>query len=121
MKRQPGHTSGTPVPNPRTNCGDPGVALAHEAAAPVGPVAQIQPRLLDLRGAALYLSVSLWTIRDLEHAGFLPRVRPPASPEAQRRPRNGRNGGGAGELRKVLFDRVDLDSCIERWKDGPCR
>jgi DNA-binding XRE family transcriptional regulator len=34
-----------------------------------------QARLLDIQAAADYLSVSMWTIRDLEAAGELPRVR----------------------------------------------
>lgn len=64
----------------------------------------IEPRLLDLEAAALYLGVSSWTVRDLEAAGTLRRVRVPLP-----------NGG---ELRKLLFDRQDLDLLIERWKDG---
>jgi hypothetical protein len=45
---------------------------------------------LDLGATASYLSLSDWTIRDLEAAGVLRRVRIPL-------PNN-------GELRKVLFD-----------------
>lgn len=67
-------------------------------------VRDLPPRLLDLSGAASYLSVSEWTVRDLEAAGVLPRVRIPLLP----------NGG---ELRKVLFDRADLDRAIESWKE----
>lgn len=67
-----------------------------------GPVA---PRLLDLEDAARYLAVSSWTARDLLAAGTLRRVRIPLP-----------NGG---ELRKLLFDRADLDALIARWKDGP--
>lgn len=74
---------------------------AHQAAA------LLLPRLLDLGGAATYLGVSKWTIRDLEAAGILPRVRVPL-------PNN-------GELRKLLFDRTDLDKAIETWKERlPC-
>ncbi len=65
-----------------------------------GPIA---PRLLDLDGTASYLSVSKWTIRDLEAANILPRVRVPLA--------------NNGELRKILFDRNDLDALIEKWKD----
>jgi hypothetical protein len=61
-------------------------------------------RLLDLPSTATYLAVSTWTVRDLEAAGVLPRVRLPLA------------DGGA--LRKLLFDRVDLDALIERWKDA---
>lgn len=63
----------------------------------------ISPRLLDLTTAAGYLGVSPWTVRDLETAGVLPRVRVPLP-----------NGG---ELRKLLFDRDDLDRLITAWKD----
>jgi hypothetical protein len=63
----------------------------------------VTPRLLDLGTAAAYLSVSPWTVRDLEAAGVLPRVRVPV--------------GDGGELRKLLFDREDLDHLINRWKD----
>jgi len=48
--------------------------------------------------------VSAWTIRDLEATGVLARVRIPLP-----------NGG---ELRKVLFDREDLDRLIARWKES---
>ena len=61
------------------------------------------PRLLDLEAAATYLSASPWTIRELEAKGVLPRVRVPLP--------------GGGELRKLLFDRADLDRLIERWKE----
>jgi hypothetical protein len=64
----------------------------------------LTPRLLDLDTAAAYLSMSSWTIRDLEAAGVLPRVRVPLP--------DGR------ELRKLLFDRADLDRLIGAWKDS---
>jgi hypothetical protein len=60
-------------------------------------------RLLDLRQAAGYLGVSVWTVRDLEAAGVLPRVLIPL-------------GNGYSTLRKLLFDRADLDRLIEAWK-----
>jgi excisionase family DNA binding protein len=63
------------------------------------------PRLLDVDAAASYLGVSSWTIRDLDAAGVLPRVRVPLP-----------NGG---ELRRLLFDRADLDRLIDVWKDLP--
>jgi hypothetical protein len=66
-------------------------------------VAQAPPRLLDLDGTAAYLGVSPWTVRDLEAAGVLPRVRVPLP-----------NGG---ELRMLLFDKTDLDKLIQNWKD----
>jgi len=76
-----------------------GGPLASQAVAPV------LPRLLDLNGTAAYLGVSVWTVRSLEEAGTLRRVRLPLL-----------NGG---ELRKLLFDREDLDRCIALWKDQP--
>jgi len=64
------------------------------------------PRLLDLEGAAAYLGLSPWTIRQLEWKGVLPRVRLP-------------NGDGR-DIRKVLFDVRDLDRLVDRSKDVAC-
>jgi hypothetical protein len=75
---------------------------ANDASSPL-----LQPqdrRLLSLAGAAAYLSCSTWTIRDLGAAGVLKRVRIPLP-----------NGG---ELRKVLYDREDLDQLITKWKEA---
>jgi hypothetical protein len=72
-------------------------------AAVAGQIA-ISPRLLGLDAAAAYLSLSPWTIRDLEAKGVLPRVRVPL-PQG-------------GELRKLLFDKTDLDRLIGAWKEA---
>jgi hypothetical protein len=61
---------------------------------PLLTVATVPPRLLDLDATATYLGVSPWTVRDLEAAGILRRVRVPLP---------------NGELRKLLFDREELD------------
>jgi hypothetical protein len=75
-------------------------AAAHEHE---GLRAAIVPGLFNLDEAAAYLSMSPWTIRDLEAAGVLPRVRVSL-------PRG-------GELRKLLFDKADLDRLIAGWKE----
>ncbi len=62
----------------------------------------IPPRLLTLEATAAYLGVSPWTVRDLEAAGVLRRVCVPLP--------------GGRELRKLLFDKTDLDRLIESWK-----
>jgi hypothetical protein len=67
-------------------------------------VSSIPPRLLGLQAAAAYLGVSSWTVRDLEANGMLRRVNIPLS--AQK------------DLRKLLFDRQDLDLLVEAWKAG---
>ena len=74
--------------------------LADKAAALVAAPA----RLLDLVCTAKYLGVSDWSVRDLEAAGTLRRVRIPL-------PRG-------GEIRKLLFDRTDLDRLIDAWKES---
>jgi hypothetical protein len=85
-------------------------------AAPPGPQAQpvsarslavevIRPRLLDLETTAAYLGVSPWTVREMEAGGQLRRIRIPLPHH--------------GELRKLLFDKTDLDKLIEAWK-GTC-
>lgn len=73
-----------------------------EPEAAVSPAVSLA-RLLDLEGAARYLSLSPWTIRDLIANGTLSRVRVLLP-----------NGS---ELRKVLLDREDLDRLIESWKE----
>lgn len=79
----------------------PADPLATVAVAAAG----LPPRLLDVEGSARYLGVSGWTIRDLDAAGILARVRVPLP-----------NGG---ELRRCLYDRSDLDVLIDRWKERP--
>ena len=95
--RKIGHVAGTSASQGAGKTGASGSALVLQAVAPV------LPRLLDLHGAAMYLALSEWTLRDLEASGTLHRVRIPLP-----------NGG---ELRKLLFDRIDLDRLIEAWKD----
>jgi hypothetical protein len=63
----------------------------------------ITARLFGLKGTATYLGVSPWTVRELEAKGVLPCVRVLLP--------------GGGELRKLLFDKADLDRLIERWKE----
>lgn len=66
--------------------------------------APVSPRLLDLHVSANYLGLSEWTVRSLEQQGILKRVRVPLPDH--------------GEVRKLLFDRCDLDALIEGWKDA---
>lgn len=84
----------------RVNGGSGGSAGVRQTPA----LAALSPRLLDLRAAAAYLGIAPWTVRELEWRGVLRRLRVPLP-----------NGG---ELRKILFDREDLDRLVERWKDG---
>jgi excisionase family DNA binding protein len=55
----------------------------------------LQPRLLSQKEAAAYLGVSYWTLRDLLFQGEIPHVR---------------------LKRRVLVDRLDLDTYIDRHK-----
>ena len=97
-KPESGHGAGTETVKPHAQSVDGASAAVQIAVAPVSP------RLLDLHSAAAYLGVSEWTVRDLEAAGTVPRVRIPLP--------------HAGELRKLLFDRTDLDRLIDAWKDA---
>ena len=92
-----GHNTGTAGSQTRIRSGAQASPLALQAVAPLAP------RLLDLHGAALYLGVSEWTVRDLEAGGVLPRVRLPLPNHK--------------ELRKILFDVHDLDHLIDTWKE----
>ena len=42
-------------------------------------------RLYDVRQAAAYLGVGVWTVRDLIHSGHLPRVALPSCGDPERR------------------------------------
>ena len=76
-----------------------------ELAAPT-PVQGISPRLVDLRGAGIYLGgLSAWTVRALISNGVIPIVRPPA---LRRRHET---------MRRVLIDVRDLDALIAKWKE----
>lgn len=55
----------------------------------------VEPRLLNIRAAAVYLSCTVWALRQLAWAKKLPHVR-------------------IG--RRLLFDRTDLDKFVESRK-----
>lgn len=78
------------------------MAIASQTGSEVPPAGTPIPRLLTLSEAAIYLGMSVWTVRALEANGTLRRVRVPLP-----------NGS---ELRKLLFDRADLDRAVEGWK-----
>jgi hypothetical protein len=81
----------------------PEARKAEREARKAAALAAAPARLLDLVASAKYLGLSDWSVRDLEAAGILRRVRIPL-------PRG-------GELRKLLFDRADLDRVIDSWKE----
>src|SRR5262249_45651408 len=84
---------------PRINTDDQKRTKAREA-----PARLVEGwRLLDVDGAAIYLGVSKWTIKDLIASGHLPRVRLPLSPSR--------------DLRRLLIDVRDLDKLIESNKE----
>jgi hypothetical protein len=88
---------------------------SHPVASPVptsGQVAPLRPRLLDLDGAAAYLGLRPWNVRELVRAGTLARVSVPLGPD-----RRGRRADG--NLRRVLVDVVDLDRLVDTWKAVP--
>lgn len=67
------------------------------------------PRLLTIRDAAAYCSVSFWTMRDWIAAGLIPTIQlPPLRPREGAKPTT--------QLRRVLIDRHDLDVFIEARK-----
>jgi hypothetical protein len=64
-----------------------------------------------MRQAAAYLGCSFWTARDYILQGLIPVVNmPPLRPRDGDRQRK--------TLRRVLVDRADLDTFIERRKSG---
>ncbi len=61
-------------------------------------------RLLNLKGAAIYLGVSTDCLRSMEDAGVISRVR---------------LWNGQAEVRRLLYDIRDLDKLIEASKLTP--
>ena len=104
LRQKPGRPrkegTGSITPD-KTSDGDRGRDLGRRAMV-YEAVDSLLPRLLDLRAVAAYLGVSSWTVRDLETNGTLRRVSIPS--------------GAGRELRKLLFDRQDLDRLVETWK-----
>jgi excisionase family DNA binding protein len=82
----------TPVAENRASPGDSSRPLAMRASG---------PRLLSARETATYLAIGYETVLLLVKTGTLRPVRLPL---------------GDGELRKLLFDRVDLDRLVEANK-----
>ena len=107
-----GNHGPSPAPAPMAPNGA-GCGLPVASAAPAGGlVAPLRPRLVDLEGAAAYLAVKPWNVRELIRLKLLPRVAVPLGPD-----RRGRRADG--RLRKVLIDVADLDRLVDAWKDGP--
>jgi hypothetical protein len=124
LHRPAGRPRKAPVPEPDRGFGNhgPAPAPAREAAiatscsrlvaeptADASPVLPLRPRLVDLAGAAAYMVVKPWHVRDLIRSGALARVSVPLGPD-----RRGRRADG--RLRRVLVDVDDLDQLVAAWK-----
>ena len=72
------------------------------------------PRLLDLHGAAHYLGVSYWMMRDLVNGGQIQAKRLPClyTWNAQLKTRVPAKHGAS--VRRILIDRKDLDAFVDR-------
>ena len=97
LRRRAGRPRTRPQPPPRHVTRHVDLEQRESAAVPLvritsGPVDA--PRLLKVEAAADYLGVSPWTVRDLVERGSLSRVALPG-------------------VRRLLFDRCDLDQLIE--------
>jgi hypothetical protein len=90
--------------NPNTDTGHGVLGRVENASLPAR-----WPRLVDDHGAAEYLGVSRWSVRDWVAAGKLPVVTLPAT-----RPREGERHREA--LRRILFDLQNLDTFVEEHK-----
>lgn len=100
LRRRPGRPRKTQDARPDSTALNGGDRDDPDRSAPVS--AALAPRLLGLVQTAQYLGVSAWTVRDLEANGTLQRVSIPLA--------------GGRELRKLLFDRGDLDRLVDAWK-----
>jgi excisionase family DNA binding protein len=80
------------------------------------------PRLLTIEQAARYLGISRDTLLGYVRDGSLAVTRPLRAQTARARGyRNGKSRRtvlNAGTLRRMLFDRHDLDALVDCWKRG---
>jgi hypothetical protein len=72
-------------------------------------------RLLDVHGAASYLGLSVWTIRDYVARGILRAIQLPASEGREGEPPRSK------PLRRVLIDRGDLDRLVDASRGDQLR
>jgi hypothetical protein len=114
-RKQPekGDTRVTAPPRTRMSGGENGSALAVQAGAlaQAGQVSALLPRLLTVPAASAYLSLSEDVVLELMDAGTFMRVTVPAPVTAKRR---------GGVIRRVLFDRLQLDAAVDAWSRGGC-
>jgi excisionase family DNA binding protein len=81
---------------------DPRVHGGADTRPPASHASGLVPRLLSARDAATYLAIGYETVLDLVKAGTLRPVRLAVRPHT--------------DLRKLLFDRADLDRLVEASK-----
>jgi hypothetical protein len=67
----------------------------------------VAPRLLDVVQTARYLGLSKWTIRGFVEQGVLTPVGLPSV-----------NSTDSRRIRRILFDRQDLDAFVEKHKSA---
>lgn len=104
-------SNGRPKPPSPTDAQPRDTAARASCSKPSGSSVAVAPRLLNLRQAGAYLSLSYWSLRDYVLAGLIPVVElPPLRPREGERART--------TLRRVLVDREDLDRFIESRKRG---
>ena len=101
-----GQSAGTVVPQTRARSGRQKRADDMQSAVPAWP------RLLNEAKSASYLSMSVWSFRELWQAHQIDPVKVPRVDSAKMR----RREHVKDTLRKLLFDRLDLDALVEKWK-----
>lgn len=110
LRKPGGRPRRSPLPAPATSVPSyaagitPPLTPINTGAAPRAQATVAPARLLDVDGAARYLGVSKWTVKDLIDAGHLARVRLP--------------GARDRDLRRLLVDVRDLDALINANKEG---
>jgi hypothetical protein len=79
------------------------------------------PRLLDLESAAAYVGLSPGMLREYVSDGTPLPVTRPVRPNTQRAHgiragKRTRRTAASAHVRRLLFDRVDLDTMVDGWK-----
>jgi len=117
MSLDHGHSLGTATPETRTESGRQSRTPDTLSSALPG-----WPRLLDLEAAAAYVGLSPAMLIEYVHDGTLPVTRPLRANTHRahgiRAGKRTRRTVASEHVRRLLFDRADLDAMVDAWKVG---
>lgn len=114
----PGHSTGTARAETGVDRGPERRPTAQRAVVPAWP------RLLSVELAAAYVGLNVEILREYVRSGRLAPIRPPRPDTARShgyRSGSSRRTVANDTVRRLLFDRADLDAMVDSWKANEIR